>query len=184
MSEQNLNHKRHMVASLERMLAEKLTAAQDLENKARETLKFASEGLGILSFLGIVIADALAHPFILGGIVVVFVLYLFLFDQVRRAVKPQVYKLVPGIPKPKDRGDWADFEATYLLEGEEDYLDQLIVDYAGDGESSEGAIWRAEHFNSQKAKHIERASFVLTLIVIVLLLMAGIAIYLKLSTTP
>ena len=171
----NLTAKRQLVADLKAMLALRLEFGDAIERKAIEIFKFSSTLLGLTAGIGIVRQNIQGHwPLGLGFIclLIVYGYHAFCMYQVLR---PGVYSIAPGIPS--NSRTYNEFYESYIGNGEDGYLVQMISDLAGT-DNIPGAIEDGETINVIKAERLQRLGKSFVAIIIILLLMcASLVLY-------
>lgn len=131
-----------------------------LEQKGWQVLTFGSSTVGIIAVLQALLAQraGVGTAFWI-GLIVVLALYALMAAMAFKTIKPCAYELMPTLPgKPKSVDEWS---AMYLTSDDEQFLLQLISNYAGDGGTSTGTIQDNETVNQRKARYLTYAGMAL-----------------------
>src|SRR5258707_15743248 len=89
--------KQDLLEDLKAMMDAQRSASGVLEKKASDLLSIASATFGIAISIESALKSSSAGPGFWGGVGVVTLLYIVLVFQVRQAVKPLQWRLVPGV---------------------------------------------------------------------------------------
>ncbi|MCL4236606.1 MAG: hypothetical protein KJ047_00010 [Anaerolineae bacterium] len=128
---------------------------EEIEKKAWQVL---STGSTIFAVVSVLQANALkdGDAPLLFWIVLIIVLglYLSMAFHVLRVIRPIVHTTAGSVPG--ETMSYPDWRARYVESDEEDYLEQMILNYAGDDDVS-GVIQDEEAINQTKAATLQRA---------------------------
>lgn len=173
----NVERKREIVAGLQGLQDFQLKAAESLDSKAWNILNVTSATFGIVSaILSSLVSDKTPALFWL-GLVAVLGLYLIQVYTIFQAIKPIQWFIVPGA-EPVTRYDTLMnkyIASENLPLTEDEYLNQLIADYAGnlsikDGETTVfGSIQKIEANNRRKADSIRMSALLIGIIIATLI---------------
>lgn len=171
----SLAAKRHLAQDLKAALALKFDATRMIEGRAVEVFKFSSAIIGVVVGLRISLAGLQTNSFLTVGLLVLLFIYLAHIAFMCLVFAPREYSNFPGFPQ-KGVLDYAGFHAAYLAGDEAHYLDQVIVDLAGNGEEP-GVLEDAEKQNQKKARFFRylSASF-FVMLGLLLILGVGVAV--------
>jgi hypothetical protein len=139
--------KRTLANDLRAALQTRLEFSDAIEKKAIELFKFSSAILGIASGLGISLTNLPNRSYLLWGFVILAIIYILQIVSLWLVLRPSTYTIPPGLPRVTDTYD--SFIEDYIGDGEQGYLDQIIIDLAGIDDIS-GAIEDAEDTNRKK----------------------------------
>jgi hypothetical protein len=177
------DRKRELVSLLKELLDTQVKASEVLDKKAWDILAVASATFGIAGAIEFALKSSSAGISFWIGVVAVMDLYFCLVVEVLQAIGPRVWWHIPGTADGKL--SYEGLLLKYIAPTEEnEYLDKLIVDYAGmkdpdqNGHIVNGAIQQAQANNEAKAIHILRAGQLLGAIVI------GLTVLPFLATLP
>jgi len=165
--------KRELVLDLKYALRAKFDAGDMLDKRAIELFKFSSAVLGIVGGLGVVLKAIPDDEWLAIGFAILLILYIAHTIFLWLVIKPSEYALPPGLPQVTDT--LASFEDDYINGGIEGYLEQMIMDLAGDDEIT-GAVLDAERVNEKKASGLNGLGLTFVGMVVLLLAMAAYAI--------
>ena len=173
-----LKRKAAIVEELKALFKAQVEASRSLEEKAWGILRTTSTTIGFASGLSIALAKDTLMTWVAALFVVILLLYVYQLWAFRQVIKPREWFYVPGGEGGQLSPDV--FDKRYIKQSEEEYLEQLLVDYVGErerdrGSRQEGAIQNAQKYNSIKASGVEKMVVSLWLIVVVFIV-AAIAI--------
>lgn len=133
----------------------KLKSGEWIESKAWQVLSTGSSIFAVVSVLqAVALKDKDAGVPFWVVLVIVLGLYLGMAYHVLKTIRPTVYTYAGSMPG--EIMSFADWRARYIDSDEESYLEQMIVNYAGDGTET-GVIQDAEAINQAKAATLRRA---------------------------
>lgn len=173
----DVTRKCDLVERLQSTLDGHMHAAEILDKKAWDILSVTGATLGLAITIQLTVRNEAIRWHFWVALTIVLILYLLQIRAILSVVRPASWRLVPGGPEGK-----ISFEILrdkYVAVDESTYLDKLIVDYVGkndpekEGDILLGAIQVAIENNENKAKHIQKAAWLLGAIVMGLI---GLAI--------
>src|SRR5688500_12864227 len=167
----NPERKRELIGLLKAQHEYLLEVSKELDEKAWEILRVTGGTFGIVSGLFITLVAPKAPSIFWIGMASILGLYLIQLQQVMQVISPRQWPLIPG-----GSGGGLSYESLldkyFLLNPEEDdFLNQLIADYAGNFDVNnnnifvDGAIQKVEANNAVKAKRVRLASLLLGVII-------------------
>jgi hypothetical protein len=175
---QKPDRKRELVAQLQRINQHHYEAADALDKKAMELLRYSSAFLAIVITISVSIAqtknngDDVSTYFIIGFLILL-ILYVAHVFYVLFVVTPMEFAHVPGVPTADNEVYYETMMLKYIRpETDDAYLDKLIVDYVGvqetvDGEGPfDGAIQINQKQIRRKADQVEQAKRLLSLMTV------------------
>lgn len=175
---QKPDRKRELIAQLERINQHHYEAADALDKKAMELLRYSSAFLAIVITISVTIAQTRDNEgdvstYFIIGFLILLILYVVHVFYVLVVVTPIEFAHVPGVPTADNEVYYETMMLKYIRpESDDAYLDKLIVDYVGVQETveGEGPFDGAIQFNQQqirrKADQVEQAKRLLSLMTV------------------
>jgi hypothetical protein len=167
-----VRHLEALLADIKAAYEVHLRDRETLDKKAWDILSFMSGLIGLVTTIQIGLLGTQVRELYWLTLVTVLIMYALLVLEIRKVVRPRLWMYPPG-PSRGEKLSFNNIMRRYIDKTPyEYYLVKLIADYVGDNASppNAGAIQIAENLNAEKAKHLQNAFRLMSMIIFGLVL--------------